>query len=356
VRDIDRRTFLLHTGRWLALAALAPTLSGCARVLRWSESQGRVDVAEDERASTSTSESASTPMSEAGSTPTSESAATTTTVSAPATTVTGTPDLAVFRGDSPDLNVRAAVAELGGMERFVRPGAKVVVKPNVLTGRPPEYATTTNPLVVAAVIRMCLEAGADEVVVLDNPTSSARGAFQEAGLTQAVQEAGGKLKYLSNRDFERVDIPEGEAITSWPFVTAALEADTLINLPIAKTHGLAGLTLAMKNLMGIMGDSRGQIHTDFARKITDVNTLVKPDLVILDAYRALMRNGPTGGNLDDVQLLKTAVAGTSQVAIDMYGATLMGWKPADLPSLVEAGRRGLGEIDPAKYTVFEGTA
>jgi uncharacterized protein (DUF362 family) len=332
VGEIDRRTFILHTGRWLALAALAPALSGCARALRWSESQNRMG-------------GEATPPK-----PTDVSGDATTT-----TTLPGTPDLAVVRGDSPDLNVRAAVARLGGMERFVRRGAKVVVKPNVLTGRPPEYATTTNPLVIAAIIRMCLEAGADEVVVLDNPTASPRGAFQEAGLTQAVAEAGGKLKYLSSRDFERADIPEGEAITSWPFVTAALEADTLINVPIAKTHGMAGLTLAMKNLMGVMGGSRGEIHIDYARKITDVNTLVKPDLVILDAYRALMRNGPTGGNLADVRLLKTTAAGTSQVAIDAYGATLMGWRPGDLGSLVEASRRGLGEIDLSKYAISEET-
>ena len=153
-----------------------------------------------------------------------------------------------------------------------------------------------------------------------------------------------------------MDIPEGAAITSWPLVTDALEADTFINVPIGKTHGMAGLTLAMKNLMGIMGDPRGEIHIDFARKITDVNTLVKPHLVILDAYRVLMRNGPTGGNLDDVQMPKTVVAGTSQVAVDAYGATIMGWKPTELPSLVEAAARGLGEIDLSKYVISEGNA
>jgi uncharacterized protein (DUF362 family) len=203
---------------------------------------------------------------------------------------------------------------------------------------------------------MCLEVGAAEVTVLDYPTSSARAAFKESGLAQATAEAGGKLKYLSNRDFERVDLPEGVAITSWPLVTAALEADTLINIPIGKTHGMAGLTLAMKNLMGIMGDSRGKIHIDYPRKITDVNTRVKPHLIVLDAYRVLTRNGPTGGNLDDVAMPKTVVAGVSPVAVDAYGATIMGWQPTELPSLVEAASRGLGEIDLSKYTVFEGTA
>jgi uncharacterized protein (DUF362 family) len=360
MRDVDRRTFLLSTGRWLVIAALAPTLSGCARALRWSESQGRAG-GDDASASptpvtsdtgASTTEASASPSTTAGSSATTPGPSGSTTT----TSAVRSPDLAVFRGDSPDLNVRAAIAKLGGMERFVKRGAKVVVKPNVLTGRPPEYATTTNPIVISTIIKMCLEAGADDVTVLDSPTSSPRSAFQTSGLTQAIGEAGGSLKYLNNRDFERVDIPEGQAITSWPLVAQALEADTLINVPIGKTHGMAGLTLAMKNLMGIMGDSRGQIHMDFARKITDVNTVVKPHLVILDAYRILVRNGPTGGNLDDVRMPKTVVAGISQVSIDAYGTTIMGWKPADLPSLVEAASRGLGEADLTKLDIFEGTA
>ncbi len=361
MRQMDRRTFLLSTGRWLVLAGLAPALSGCGRALRWSDSQG--SFADDSLTVTTVAgagTTTSTSVEVSGSTTT--SAATTTTEGTPgsgSTTTTGIPappDLVVIRGDLPDQNVRAAMAQLGGMERFVTSGAKVVVKPNVLTGRPPEYATTTNPIVISTIIRMCLEAGAAEVTVLDYPTSSARAAFKESGLAQATAEAGGTLKYLSNRDFDRVDIPEGVAIDSWPLVTEALEADTFINVPIGKTHGMAGLTLAMKNLMGIMGDSRGKIHIDYPQKITDVNTLVKPHLVILDAYRILTRNGPTGGNLDDVAMPKTVVAGTSQVAVDAYGATIMGWQPTDLPSLVEAAARGLGEIDLTKYTIFEGTA
>ena len=356
MREINRRTFLLSTGRWLMVAGLAPTLSGCARALRWSESQGRIegDEAADSGA-TGTTELGTT-TSTTGSVSTGSVSTSTTSLGATTTTGAPAPDLAVVRGDLPDKNVRAAVAQLGGMERFVKRDAKVVVKPNVLTGRPPEYATTTNPLVIATIVRMCLEAGAAQVTVLDYPTSSPRAAFRESGLAQAVQESGGKLKYLSSRNFERVEIPEGKAVTSWPLVTDALEADTFINVPIGKTHGMAGLTLAMKNLMGMMGDPRGQIHIDFAQKITDVNTRVKPHLVILDAYRILVRNGPTGGNLDDVQMPKTVVVGTSQVAVDAYGTTIMGWKPTDLPSLVEAADRGLGEIDLGKLTIFEGTA
>ncbi len=357
--DMDRKTFLLSTGRWLLLAGavgVSPAVSGCAHALRWSESQGRTAGDQPSVSATTTTMTGPETTEPKATTSSSQPEATSTSTSTTPGTAPSPPDLAVIRGDTPDKNVREAVARLGGMERFVKRDAKVVVKPNVLTGRPPEYATTTNPLVVAAIVRMCLEAGAAQVTVLDYPTSSPRAAFQESGIAQAVEEAGGTVKYLSNRNFERVDIPEGVAIDSWPLVTDALEADTLINVPIGKTHGLAGLTLAMKNLMGIMGDPRGRIHVDYPPKITDVNTRVTQHLVILDAHRVLTRNGPTGGNLKDVAMPKTVVAGTSPVAVDAYGCTIMGWRPSDLPSLVEANRRGLGAIDLGKYTIFEGTA
>jgi uncharacterized protein (DUF362 family) len=357
--EMNRRTFLLSAGRWLAIAGLAPAVSGCDNLLRWSESQGRTggesEVA-DAAEAPSTSIAGETTITSDMTTTTLPAATVSSQPNATTSTAPAIPDLAVIRGEAPEVIVRAAVAQLGGMERFVKRDAKVVVKPNVLTGKPPEYAVNTNPLVMGAIVRMCLEAGAATVTVLDYPTTSARAAFQNSGLQQAVEESGGTLKYLSNRNFERVEIPQGEAITSWPFVTDALEADTLINVPIGKTHGMAGLTLSMKNLMGIMGDPRGQIHIDYTRKITDVNTLVKPHLVILDAYRVMVRNGPSGGRLEDIELRKTCVAGTSQVAVDAYGCTIMGWKPTDLPSLVEAYKRGLGEIDLAKYDIFEGTA
>ncbi len=360
---MDRRQFLTFSARWLlaaGVAGLASSLSGCARLLRWSESQTRTGSFGRTATTTTlvvTGPEATTPD---RTLPPSSSPATPQPLP-PTTSTTGTvsspfPDLAVIRGEAPDRNVRAALAALGGMERFVKPGAKVVVKPNVLTGRPPEYAVTTNPLVVATIVTMCFEAGADRVTVLDYPTSSPRAAFKESGIARAVEQAGGVVKYLSNRNFERVEIPGGVAIDSWPLVTDVLEADAFINVPIGKTHGLTGLTLAMKNLMGIMGDPRGRIHTDYPVKITDVNTRVVQHLVILDAYRVLVRNGPTGGNLEDVAMPKTVVAGTSPVAVDAYGCTIMGWQPDQLPSLVEAAKRGLGTLDLAKYVIFEGTA
>jgi uncharacterized protein (DUF362 family) len=379
MRPVGRREFLATSGRWLLLAgatALAPALSGCARLLRWSESQtrtgpgaasevtGTTTVVTGPEGGSSAPTGPPTPTTgtgdigggSGGGPQTTSSSPGASTTSTPPATASAHPDLVVIRGDAPDRNVREALNRLGGMERFVKKGATVVVKPNVLTGRAPEYAVTTNPLVVAALVRLCWEAGAARVTVLDYPTTSPRAAFKESGIAQAVEEAGGTVKYLSNRNFERVEIPDGAALTSWPLVTDVLEADTFINVPIGKTHGLAGLTLAMKNLMGIMGDPRGRIHTGYPTKITDINTRVRQHLVVLDACRVLVRNGPTGGSLRDVAMPKTVVAGTSPVAVDAYGCTIMGWRPTDLPSLVEAEKRGLGTTDLTRYVIYEGTA
>jgi uncharacterized protein (DUF362 family) len=226
----------------------------------------------------------------------------------------------------------------------------------VLTSRAPEYAATTNPFVVGELTRMCLGAGAAEVVVLDRPTAPARTAFETSGILGAVESAGGTVKFLTDRNFENVSIPEGRVLTEWPLVADVFEADTFINVPIAKTHGMAGLTMAMKNLMGIMGGTRGLVHQDFHQKIVDLATLVKPHLVVLDAYRILTANGPTGGDLADVDTKRTVVVGTNQVSVDAYGTTLFGRRPQDLAYLVRAQEQGLGETDLAKLTIVEGTS
>jgi uncharacterized protein (DUF362 family) len=337
---MDRRTFLLHTGRWLAIASLAPFVPGCAQALTTT-------TGPSEEGSSTTSGAGD--GSGTGSTAANSSSTSSSTSSSGGSTG-ATLDLAVVKGEVVEKNVRTAIALLGGMERFVKKGGKVVVKPNVVTGRPPEYATTTSPELMTAVIKMCWEAGAKEVIVFDRPDAVARAAFETCGLAQAVSDAGAKLIYLSDRNYEKVDIPEGKVLTSWTFVADALTADTLINLALPKQHSF-GATMTMKNLMGVMGGKRAMMHDNFAQKIVDVNTLFKPTLAILDAYRVLFRNGPTGGSLDDVRLDKTLVAGTNQVSIDAYGTQFFAKKPTDFEWLVEANARGMGEIDLSKLNI-----
>jgi len=127
-------------------------------------------------------------------------------------------------------------------------------------------------------------------------------------------------------------------------------------MPVAKDHGLAGLTMSMKNLMGVMGGVRGTIHQEFTQKIVDVNSLIKPQLIVLDAYRLLFRNGPTGGGLQDVKMGRTCIAGTNAVSVDAYGATLFGMKASDLEYVMRAAEQGLGVADLGKLTIEKQSA
>ncbi len=264
------------------------------------------------------------------------------------------PDLAVFHGEDPGRTAYAAVEALGGMGRFVRRGARVVVKPNVCHGTLPELAVCTNPGVVGAIIRMCFDAGARSVTVLDRPTTSSKPAFADSGIARVVAREGARINYLGVDDYHRYSIPEGRLLTSWPLVGEAIEADVLINVPIAKVHGLPGVTLGMKNLMGLMGGYRSVMHKSFEERVCDLYSRVRPDLTVLDAFRMRVRNGPFGTNPADVVLQRTVVAGTDPVAIDTYGAILLGKRPADLPFLNRAAARGLGTMDLSALWIAKG--
>ena len=257
------------------------------------------------------------------------------------------PDLAVASGKSPGAVTRAAIDALGGMRKFVSRGDIVVVKPNIGWDRTPEFAATTNPEVVAALVKLSLEAGAKKVKVLDNPVNDARRCYRQSGILAAAEAAGAEVVYPDSRKFRDTKIGGG-TIKSWPLYTEAIEADRIINVPIAKTHGTSTLTLGMKNWMGVMGGWRGRIHQRIHESLVDVSLFLKPSLVVLDAVRILTGNGPQGGDLADVKRLDTVIAGADQVAVDAYGATLFGINGADIGFIRLAHEAGLGTMDLAK--------
>jgi uncharacterized protein (DUF362 family) len=262
------------------------------------------------------------------------------------------PSLIVAKDGTPGGMVRRAVAELGGMGRFVKQGDVVVVKPNMSWDRLPEQGATTHPDVVREVVTLCFEAGAKKVKVFDFTLNEPRRCYKRSGIQKAAEEAGAEVQFVQDRKFKTVSFPLGEAIKSWEIYEDVLDADRLINVPAAKSHNVleAGISLGIKNLMGLIGGNRGQFHRNFSRKIVDLSTRVKPDLVVLDAYRVLLRNGPSGGNLADVVLKKHLIAGTDPVAVDGYGATLFNLRPEKIPYLIEAKQRGLGENDLKKVS------
>jgi len=261
------------------------------------------------------------------------------------------PDLAVVHGPAPDRIVRAAVDALGGIRRFIAKGDVVVVKPNIGWDRKPEQAATTNPEVVATLVRLCLEAGAAKVKVFDRTCNDPRRCYVQSGIEAAARAAGAEVSFVDERRFREVKIPGGVAVQSWPIYIDLLEADKVISAPIAKHHGLARLTLAHKNWMGVMGENRGRIHQRLDVTLVDISTVIRPSLVLLDAVRVLTANGPQGGSLGDVKRLDTVIAGTDPVAIDAYGATLFGLTGADLGCVREGARRGLGVMDLGRLTI-----
>ncbi|MCX8126607.1 MAG: DUF362 domain-containing protein, partial [Dehalococcoidia bacterium] len=241
---------------------------------------------------------------------------------------------------------QAAIRAIGGIERFVRPNDDVIVKPNICVAyHTYEYAATTNPEVVATIVKMCLGAGARRVRVMDQPFGgTAEQAYQRSGIAEAVLAAGGQMEVMARMKFRNTPIPDGKDIKSWLVYQDALDADVLINVPIAKTHSLAGLTLGMKNLMGLILNP-GQFHVNLAQRVADLTTLLRPELTVVDAVRILTAHGPTGGSLDDVKLTNTVIASADPVAADAYAATLFNLTGNDVPIIRAAAAMGLGTMD-----------
>jgi len=253
-------------------------------------------------------------------------------------------DLAVCRGAPPEKATRAAVEALGGMRRFVGPGDVVVVKPNIGWDRAPEFGANTHPRVVAEVVRLCREAGAKRVRVMDNPVADPQRCYRHSGIAEAAARAGGEVVFMEERRFREVRL-SGLGLRSWPVYRDVLEADKVINLPVAKTHGSSVLTLGMKNWMGAAGGWRGRMHLRLHESIVDLALLIRPALVVLDATRIMVANGPQGGALGDVRRLDTVVAGTDQVAVDAFAAALFGLRPQDVPYIALAQQAGLGRME-----------
>lgn len=229
------------------------------------------------------------------------------------------PEMAVVQGDEPAPLTRQAIQQLGGIRRFIARGDVVAIKPNIAWDRTPEQAANTNPDVVAEVARLCLEAGARRVIVTDSTINEPRACFARSGIGEAARRAGADVILPEARMFRTVDLG-GEVLRSWPVLESFLNADKVINIPIAKHHSLTSVSLGMKNWLGILGGERQRLHQHIHEALADLSNFMRPTLTVIDAWRVLMRNGPGGGNLADVALRKMLVAGTDPVALDAYVA------------------------------------
>jgi uncharacterized protein (DUF362 family) len=262
--------------------------------------------------------------------------------------------LAVARGADPAEITKRAMAALGGIERFVKPGQDVIIKPNICVDyHPPEYAATTNPTVVATLVSLCLGAGAKRVRVMDMPLGGTpESAYAVTGIGDAVKAAGGEMEVMSRFKFVKTPIPEGRDIKEWEIYQDVLKADVLIDVPIAKHHSLARLTLGSKNLLGVVAKPN-DIHRNLGQRVADLASLIRPTLTVVDAVRILTAHGPTGGSLNDVKQTNTVIASHDLVAADAYASTLFGMTGSDIAYIKAGAEMGLGTMDLKSIKVEE---
>jgi uncharacterized protein (DUF362 family) len=261
-----------------------------------------------------------------------------------------TPQAVWVENGEPEALLTAALKEMGGISQFISRGDVVVVKPNIGWDRAPHYAATTNPDLVAAVVRQCLNAGAKTVKVFDRTCNNPLRCYTNSQIEEKAKAAGAEVSQIRENRFVDKAI-KGEVISQWPIYKDYLEADKIINLPIAKHHSLGRVTLGMKNLMGVMGGNRGDLHNDFQRKLIDIGRTIPPTLNIIDAYRILTANGPVGGNLAHVKQTRTLIMSTCIVSADYLASDLFGLKPEEIPLVSEGLKRGLNKFDVKSLNV-----
>jgi len=266
-------------------------------------------------------------------------------------------DMVIAKGGSPTQLLQAAMAPLGGMGRFVKKGQRVVIKANIAWARTPEQACTNNPELMMALIKMCYDAGAKRVAVWDHTCDNYQFTFSRSGLKEASQKAGADIFSGHGRNvYKKVEIPKAKKLKTAELLKDVVESEVFINFPIPKQHEATELTLGMKNLIGIVWDMEQLHKIDLHQCIADVNTLRKPDLVVMDAIRILTTNGPKGpGNTIDPG---EVIASADIVAVDAYGAgffknprTGKPFKPEDIKFVKYGFEHGLGQIDLAKVQV-----
>ena len=249
-----------------------------------------------------------------------------------------------------------AIQALGGMKKFVNPNEVVVVKPNMAWDRTPELGANTHPVVVRKIVELCLEAGAKKVKVLDHTCHDARRAYANSGIKAAVEEIKDPravVEYVDERKFVELNVPRAKSLKKWSFYKDIMEADRFINVPVAKHHSEARLTMAMKNMMGAIGGWRGRIHVGLHQNIADMNLLLRADLTVLDATRIMTQGGPSGGKPEYVQTKNLVIAGVDPVALDAYGTTtLFGLQPQDIGYISKGFELGLGEMDIKKIKIL----
>jgi uncharacterized protein (DUF362 family) len=252
-------------------------------------------------------------------------------------------NLVAVMGGQPAEMLRRTIKELGGIEQYVKPGDKVVVKPNIGWAKTPEMAANTNPEIVGAMVKLCFDAGAKEVVVFDHTCNEWRQCYEMSGIEKAAKANGAKVLPGNDESYYReVEIPQGKTLKKAKIHQALFDCDVWFNIPILKTHGGARMTLSMKNYMGIVWDRQIFHRAGLQQCIADICTFhKKPALSIIDGYRTMSQNGPLGKSIDDVVKTGVMFASADPIAVDTAAVKFFG--QIKEMSLDAVSHIGLGE-------------
>ncbi|MFZ2322930.1 MAG: DUF362 domain-containing protein [Ignavibacteriaceae bacterium] len=271
----------------------------------------------------------------------------------PSSFLTDNYTLAAIKGGEPDVMFDEAIKAFGGMKKFVKKGQTVVVKPNIGWDVSPERAGNTNPLLVNRIIKHCFEAGAKDVYVFDHTCDNWNKCYSNSGIERTVKDAGGKIvSGASESYYQDVTVSQGKKLRKAKVHELILGSDVFINVPILKHHSSANLTVGMKNLMGVVWD-RGYWHSNNLNQcISDFASFRKPDLIVVDAYYVMKKNGPRGVSKDDVLKMKSQIVSTDLVAADAAAAKLFGVDPKNIDHIRIANEMKLGVMDLDKMYIY----
>jgi uncharacterized protein (DUF362 family) len=256
------------------------------------------------------------------------------------------PKLAIVTGSDRRATLGAALKNLGGIERFIRPGDRVLLKVNAAFATPPILNATAHPDLVSELARLCIAAGAAEVLVTDNPINDPGMCFKLSGIGEAARKAGAKLSLPQDSAFAPTTVAGGRIVVNWPVLRDPFAGvDKVIGVSPVKHHERSGASMSMKNWYGLTGGRRNKFHQDIHNAISELARLLVPTLVVLDGTVSMMHNGPTGGSLDDLKQTNTMIVSTDTVAADAVGAGLLGLTPHQLPYIIKGAEAGAGTFD-----------
>jgi uncharacterized protein (DUF362 family) len=254
--------------------------------------------------------------------------------------------MSIVTGSNRQTTVTKAIELLGGMQRFIKPGENVLLKPNVGFSLPPRVCATSHPELVEQVAKLCFQAGAKKVYITDNPINDPKSCFELSQIASAAHKCGVEIILPRKDHFKQITLKGAELIKNWPILYEPLKkVDKVIGLAVVKDHRRSVASMLMKNWYGLLGGNRSIFHQNINTIIVELAVLIKPTLVILDGTQTMVSNGPTGGSESDLRQTDTMIASCDQIAADSFGASLLGLKPDELPYLINAEKLGLGTTD-----------